>query len=130
MGMRQPQSLFGDYMFVQVDRSDSAHWNSVRSTRGVRRLHMSGQFPCVIVDADIEYIRSREDEMGYFVPVHEEPPAFRLDSAVRGIHGLYEDQVGIYKGLGKSERDSRRVLFSILGRSVEFEVNAFDLAVA
>lgn len=126
-GVRVSQSLFQGYMFVQVTRED---WSPVRNTRGVKRLHMSGDYPCVILDADIEYIRGREDEMGYFVPEHEEPPVFQLDETVRGIRGLFEDKVGIYKGLGNSKRDSRRVLFDILGRSVQFEVNVYDLATA
>lgn len=129
-GVRAPQSLFAGYMFVQVDRGDARTWGSVRNTRGVKRLHMSGQQPCVIVDVDIEYIRGREDQMGYFVPEAEEPPVFQLNQRVRGIHGLFEDNTGIYQGLGKSARDSRRVLFEIIGRQVEFEVSAFDLAVA
>lgn len=99
----------------------------MRNTRGVKRLHMSGEYPCVIVEADIEYIRGREDDMGYFVPEKEEAPVFQLDQTVRGIRGLFEDKVGIYKGLGNSARDSRRVLFEILGRSVQCEVHVHDL---
>lgn len=125
-GVRQPQNLFPGYLFVQVDTRNS-DWSRTRSTRGVKQLHMMGEKPAVVLDDDIEFIRSREDALGYFVPEHEEPPVFSLNDKVRGIHGLFEDKIGIYKGLGKNKRDSRRVLFEILNRSVEFEVNAYDL---
>lgn len=125
---RDARQLFEYYLFVQVDLRKA--WQKLHNTRGVAKLFMSGSLPHEVEDGHIEWLQSCEDESGYFVVQSEEPPVFAHLQAVRGVQGLFEDKVGIYQGLGKTARDTRRVLFNILGREAVFEVKANDLVAA
>lgn len=125
---RDAKQLFEYYLFVQVDLRRK--WQVLHATRGVHKLFLCGNTPHEIDDSHVEWIRSCEDASGYFVVQSEEPPVFETDQLVRGVSGMLEDHVGIYKGLGRTARDTRRVLFSLLGREVEFEVKAHDLVAA
>lgn len=125
-GVRQPRPLLPNYLFVQVDIRDAA-WCALRSTRGVSRVMTISGVPALVSDEYVEHMHSCEDELGYYVIPEHEAPRFAPGQLVRGKRGLFEDQVGIYEGLGRTHRDARRIVFDILGRSAEFEVSVHDL---
>lgn len=121
--VRDVRQLFERYLFVQVD--NRYEWRSLHSTRGIKGL--LGR----VDDAHIEWIQSCEDDKsGYVIIPSEEPPVLEPNQPVVGVRGTFEGITGIYVGLGKSSRSSRRVLFNIMNRPVVFEVNAYDLASA
>lgn len=127
-GVRHVKQLFERYLFVQVDLR--RRWQVLHSTRGVSRLFLTAGVPHEIDGRHIEWIQSREIDSGYFVLPSEEAPRFIVGDKVRGAGGLFADNIGIYQGLGKNAQATRRVLFSILGQSVEFEIKARDLVAA
>lgn len=127
-GVRRVRSVFEFYLFVEVDLR--TRWQVLHSTRGVKQVFMSGIVPARVPDADIVYFRSREIDSGYFVPESEEPPVFLPEDLVRTERGMFADQVGRYVGIGQGRRATRRVIYEILGKSVEFAVSAYDLVAA
>jgi transcription antitermination factor NusG len=125
--VRFVKQLFERYLFVQVDRRKN--WRPLMSTRGVHQLFLTGGQPHEIDDSHVAWLRSQVDELGYFVVHFEEPPVFSERQPVQW-QSLSGNVDGIYLGLGRSSRETRRVLFNILGRDAVFEVRARDLVAA
>ncbi len=131
-GVRRIAALFPFYLMVRVDDA-TQNWRSLCSTRGVSYVLMDGEDrPGRVSDqviADLKTLTDDSSDGYYHDPLHD-PPRFAAGSAVRGTHGLFVGKFGIYQGLA-GNRDSRvRVLFNVLGRESEFELNATDLAAA
>jgi transcriptional antiterminator RfaH len=123
--VRLRRSLFPGYLFVEINPR-LPDWHRLHSTRGVSRVMMTGMLPARVSDEEIERLQSLEDEEGYVVIPGEEPPVFNRDDIIIGTNGLHQGQYGVYQGLGNA-RNARRVLFEILGRSVEFEVSVYSI---
>jgi transcription antitermination factor NusG len=130
-GVRKPAPLFPHYLIVRVD-DRKQNWKVLCSTRGVSYVILTGDRPSRIRDAIVAELRSLTDDTddGYFHDASQEVPRFKLDCTVLGLRGLFEDKFGTYRGLAGNRAERVRVLFSILGKEAEFEVNACDLVAA
>lgn len=123
-GIRKVAPLFPYYLIVRVDEREQ-DWKVLCSTKGVTEV--LGK----VRDDAIKYFRSvceKTDDgvYRYEDPAHE-PPRFTHGDQVAGLRGLFQDKYGEYRGLAGGSTARVRVLFSILGREAEFEVNAVDL---
>jgi transcriptional antiterminator RfaH len=129
--VRRAVPVFPYYLMVRVDdrRSD---WRALCSTRGVSYMLMDGERPGVVRDDVVEDLRrlSEDNDDGYYHDASQEAPRFKPDSVVLGTRGLFQDHFGTYKGLAGNRAERVRVLFKILGKDAEFEVNAVDLVAA
>lgn len=123
-GVRKVTALFPYYLIVRIDERKNDP-RVIHSTKGVSTI--VGK----VRNDDIRYFRSvtektDDGQYRYVDPTHE-APRFDLESSVCGLRGLFHDKYGTYKGLAGNRGDRVRVLFNILGRDAEFEVNAVDL---
>lgn len=125
-GVRRVLHLFSPYIFVKV-RHDQ-RWQSLCSTRGVRRVITNDDRPSHVLDADIAHIRSLENDLGYVVISDEEPPAFADRDLVRPTAGCWLGQLGTYRY--PTSRTRSKVVFEMMGRAVEAEILTMDLAPA
>lgn len=100
--------LFPGYIFVMIERG----WESLMSTRGIRRVFMCGDVPTRMKSSDINSMRSQEDESGYIVL---QPPV-TVGSRVRVCDGSFKDLLGTVQNM--SARDRCTVLLSVMERSV------------
>ena len=105
-------------------------WKKLVSTRGVSQLFMSGDLPSRVPDHHVQYFRSLENSLGYIELEEHETPRFSTDQSVVVTHGMFAEKFGVYQGLAGTRGDRMRVLFSILGKPVEFEVDAHSLVAA
>jgi transcriptional antiterminator RfaH len=130
-GVRKPAPLFPHYLIVRVDERKQ-NWKVLCSTRGVSYVLMDGDRPSRIRDEVVAKLRHLTDDTpdGYFFDHTQEAPRFKPDCTVLGLRGLFEDKFGTYRGLAGNRAERVRVLFSILGKEAEFEVNACDLVAA
>jgi transcriptional antiterminator RfaH len=127
-GVRKVAPLFPHYLLVRVDERYQ-DWKVLASTRGVDYILMCGDKPGHVSDQVIADLRQLTDDSydGYYHDPEEDPPMFAKDCAVVGLRGLFVGKYGIYKGLAGTRGDRVRVLFNILGRESQFELNAYDL---
>lgn len=130
-GVRRILPLFPYYLLVNIDpRNDQ--WKSLRNTRGVVNLFMSGDLPSRVPnDVVQEFVDSIEkSDLGYYeVPEHE-APRFTARQSVRGLNGLFAGCEGEYQGLAGTTYERVRVLFRFLGVPKVVEMKAFDLVAA
>ena len=125
-GVRAIKPLFPGYLFVHVSRE---HWKPVHYTRDVRNVFMSGEHPAKVRDIEIERLRSLENSQGYVEPDFAKPGTFKRGQSVVATRGIFKDQYGTYRGLADTRSDHRvRVLFTLMGREMVYELSAFDLA--
>ncbi len=128
-GERKVRPLFPNYLMVQIDtRRDD--WKKLVSTRGVVHLFMSSNLPSRIPDRVIAYFRGLENSLGYVEIEEHETPRFTSGQTVMATSGLFEKKFGTYRALVGSRGDRVKVLFDILGKSAEFEVDAHSLVAA
>jgi transcription antitermination factor NusG len=131
-GIRKIVALFPFYLLVNVDETIN-DWKVLASTRGVERILMnSDNEPGYVSDQAIADIRTLTDDShdGYYHDPNHEPPVFAKDAVVMGKRGLFVGKHGIYKGLAGTRGDRVRVLFTLLGKTSHFELNAYDLVAA
>ncbi len=125
-GVRRVEPLFPHYLTVRVDERKQ-DWKVLCSTKGVQ--YVLGKVRDEVVDRFRKLTDDTAD--GYYLDSAMEAPRFKPDSTVLGLRGLFEDKFGRYVGLASGNRAERvRVLFHVLGRDAEFEVNACDLVAA
>lgn len=112
--------LFPGYLFVRV----RDQWRSITGTRGVSRVVMQGEQPGRVAAAEIEYLRSLENERGEIVL----PPAHSVGDPIRVTTGAYEG----FRAIVKSNEPAGRVavLLHMLGREVRVVFDGKDVASA
>ncbi len=127
-GVRRIAPLFPFYLMVQVDER-THNWRALCSTRGVSYVLLDGEQPGHVSDKVIQDLRTLTDDTpdGYYLDPQHELPRFNAGSSVAGLRGLFVGKYGTYRGLAGNRGDRVRVLFNILGREAEFELNAVDL---
>lgn len=126
-GVRRVLPLFPGYLFVSIDRRKG--FRSLFGTRGIRRVIMwDAENPCRIDGSEINKLKSAEDDIGYVVLLSEEPPAFSMNEIVVAQRGMFARQSGVY--VGKTTAQRCRVLWNIMGRSIESDMLLRDLAPA
>jgi hypothetical protein len=127
-GVRRIRALFPNYLFVLVD--PRGEWRCLCSTRGVARVFLCSGEPAMISNVYIEYLRDREDELGYVVPDHvvdhAATPVFSVDDLVT-VRST--STIAVFKGLG-SRSNTRRIVYALFGRELELDVSVYDLAAA
>lgn len=113
--------LFPGYIFIKINQG----WESIISTRGIRRMFLCGGTPTRMRDADIEGIRSRENESGL---IELEPP-LKVGTKVEVQDGAFKDLFGVIEYL--SAKDRCRVLVSMMERTISVDMStAFVKAAA
>lgn len=127
LGVRRVRPLFPHYLLVSVSLRDDT-WKRLHSTRGVANIFTSGGVPSQIPDHHVDHFRRLENSLGYIELEEHEAPRFQPNQIVQSRSGLFEDKFGVYQGLAGTRSDRVRVLFEILGRPTEFEVDAHSLA--
>ena len=91
------ESLFPRYLFIHLDTSDD-NWSPIRSTFGVAGFVKFGQFPSVVPDSLIDYVRRHEHEYAErAVDIDDfktNDPVQILDGPFKGAEGLFLHQDG------------------------------------
>jgi transcriptional antiterminator RfaH len=103
----QSRILFEGYILVRVNVRGL--WQSLCNTRGISRLIMHELAPVPLRDEYVTALRAREDARG-FVVLHPRPKPGDEVLVYGGVRGVVQ---------GDTADDRIRVLFSLLGRSVE-----------
>lgn len=106
--------LFPGYIFVKVRRG----WETLLSTRGIRRVFMCGETPFRMAESDIESIRARENRKGF---IEMEPP-ITAGTKVLVQSGAFQDLMGIVEHMSASGRC--RVLVSMMERVISVEMKS------
>jgi transcription antitermination factor NusG len=128
-GVRRVLPLFPYYLLVKINLRKE-NWKSLRSTRGVTDLFLSGDRPSRVPDEVVQHFRDLENDLGYCeIPEHD-APRFQTRQSVRAINGLFTDCEGEYQGLAGPSHERVRVLFRFLGVPKVVEMKAFDLVAA
>ncbi len=126
-GVRRNLPLFPYYLLVKVN-TRVEQWKSLKSTRGVSHLFLSGERPARVPDEHVQQFRDIENDMGYVVLPEHDAPRFQSQEPVSVRSGWLAGCEGIYHGLAGNTHERVKVLFSILGKPQVLEVSAFDLA--
>ena len=116
--------LFGPYIFVHY----ANRWLSLRGTRGIRHVLMNMDGPQLLRDAEIDKLRSMEQDGLVTLPTSSPDPTFTPGEAVRATDGNLVGFHLIYDGM--SVRDRCFVLTEMLGRKVRVQVNQASLVAA
>lgn len=127
-GVRRVLHLFAPYIFVKIKRDQQ--WQRLLGTRGVKSVLMNGEKPSQVLHADIELIKSLENEMGYVTIEDEEPPVLSIMQFVTPTAGSWRGQRGIYFGPSQDSRSRSKVVFEMMSRAIEVEIATRDLAPA
>lgn len=113
--------LFGRYFFVSFLDS----WRSITGTRGVASLLMATpETPSRVPDSVVNEIRSREVDGFVMLGMDR----FRKGQRVRVLSGQFENQFGIYDGMGRKDREI--AFLNVFGRLTRVELAASDLVAA
>ena len=111
--------LFPRYLFVAVDMT-SQRWLSIRSTIGVTRLVCDGDRPAAVPIAVFDTLKRREDADGLIQLDHKS--RFLPGDMVCVLDGAFQDCLGLYEGMGSSERVT--ILLDLLGRKVRVNLDS------
>ena len=113
--------LLGRYAFVEK----LADWRDVFTHRGVAEV-LGGREPAVVQDEEIYRFRDLEDADGFVVLPRRSK--MRRGDSCRITQGPFADELAIYSGMGR--RDRELAFVEILGRKVRVEVAAGTLVPA
>jgi transcriptional antiterminator RfaH len=119
----QVQPLFPGYLFARV----VDQWRVLRSTFGVVDIVMQGEYPAVLRDREIEWIKSLEGVDG-LVHLPDEPALERLNRGerLRVEQGPFVGFGAICDGMKGTDRVY--VLLNVLGKSTRVEMNVRDVS--
>jgi transcription antitermination factor NusG len=121
-GHAEPRPLFSRYLFVEV----VSQWREIERCFGVVRLVKHGAEPAHCPERVILEIRHRMNGEGVIALPRR--PRFKIGAWVRIKAGPFLDQVGLYAGQGRRERE--RVLLMLLGREHCLEIEPANLVEA
>lgn len=115
------EPLFPRYLFIQLDRGDSAKsWSPIRSTKGVSRLVCFGTEPARVDDRLIDLLKARGDA------AQNQPQAlFSPGERVRLTEGAFAGIEGIYQMANGESRVM--VLIELMSKPVHMAVSPSSL---
>lgn len=110
------EPLFPRYLFIQLDKRDSAKsWSPIRSTKGVSRLVSFGTEPAKVDDKLIDILKFQERE-GQSLPLRLFSPGERIqltNGAFAGVEGIYQMADGCSRVMVLIELLSKPVKISV-----------------
>ena len=117
VSMSKVAALFPGYIFVKIDQTTP--WLTLNNTYGVQRVVTFGEYPSKV---DPKFIRDMRVAMGKNGAIERVVTNLTKGDSVLVKVGVMRDHYGIYQGM--TARQRLRVLFNLLGRTVEIEVKA------
>jgi transcriptional antiterminator RfaH len=123
--IKQTVMLFPRYLFVAFPLD--GRWMSLRSTKGVANVVMTGELPSRMPEAAMQSLIERTGKDG-IIELDEQATRFSKGQNIQLVAGPFKGIRGLYQGQSKTERE--KVLLDILGKQVTVEVGANDLAAA
>ncbi len=117
--------LFPRYLFVRL--SKDGRWMSLRGTKGVSQVVMTGECPSMMPNSVMRELQAFTGKDG-IIKLYKPKPRFKKGQAVKVTAGPFQYFTGLYEGQSAHEREI--VLLELLGRKVSTEFDYGDLEAA